>query len=649
MPERTSGWRDPGTLWLVLPVALALAPHMLFVPGWVGLAAAMTLAWRLSPAWRPGGAQRLLRVTLAGAGVAATYLQFHTLAGPEAGIALLVMMAALKLLETDSRRDHAVMVLAGYFLVMATLIHHQDMVTTAWLLTTTAALTASLAASQAGRVPAAAAALRTGTLIVVQALPLAILLFLLFPRLAGPMAGLVQVESARTGLTDSMAPGSVSQLIQSDAVAFRVDFADPAADARGLYWRGPVLSDFDGRTWRRAGNHAGMPEAEPAGPALDYTITLEAGDQPWLPVAGLAREVPVEGAWSTTYLEWLTPRQGHDRLRYAVHSWPAFQMETELPNWQRARTLALPEGYNPESRALARRWADESADPRAIVARALAYFRQEPFHYTLAPPPLGDDAVDDFLFQTRRGFCEHYANAFTVLMRAAGIPARVVTGYQGGERNAVGGYWVVRDRDAHAWAEVWLPGAGWVQVDPTAAVAPERVERGLADALPAGERPLLNLPTGWLKTLRQTWDYLSNGWNQWVLGYDFERQQRLLSALSPSLATLHGTLLAMLAGAGLILAGLAFALLRDGAGRGDEVDRLYGRFLARLARIGLTRGAAEGPADFARRAARDRADLAPAVAAITELYVGLRYGGGAPRRVAELRRAVRGFRPARRH
>ena len=290
-----------------------------------------------------------------------------------------------------------------------------------------------------------------------------------------------------------------------------------------------------------------------------------------------------------------------------------------------------------------------STDHAAIVNTALSYFNRQGFQYTLEPPLLGTNNIDEFLFETRQGFCEHYASAYTLVMRAAGVPARVVTGYQGGERNPVGGYWIVRNRDAHAWAEVWLAGAGWTRVDPTAAVAPQRVELGLADALPAAERPLLDLPADWLRPLRQGWDYLNNGWNQWVLGYDFQRQRRLLGALSPSLASLKGMLWAMLAGAALILGGLALTLFRPGrrAPR-DAVERLYARFLARLEAVGLSKGAAEGPSDFAARAARDRPDLAGPIRSITGRYIALRYGGGPEQARRELRLAIRAFRPRRR-
>lgn len=637
---------DRRTLWLAIPVCMALAPHALYVPIWVSVAAGLGLLWRLSPPWRKDSRlQRGLRIALALTGAVAIYLQFHTLAGPEAGIAMLALMATLKLLESEGRRDHTVMVLVSYFMLMAVLIHHQDIGTAAWLVLTMAALTASLVANQTTTALAPRPALAMAGGYLLQALPLALLLFLLFPRLPAPLAGLVHTDSGRTGLSDNMAPGSISQLIRSDAVAFRVDFADPAVDARGFYWRGPVLAEFDGRAWRRS--RAGSQVSVAAqGRSVAYTITLEASGQPWLPVAGLVTEHPLPYARVTANLEWLSLRPLRQRVRYAVEAWPDYRLETELSPDRQAQALFLPAGSNPRTAALAARWAAEAATPRDIVQRALAHFRQEPFHYTLNPPLLGDDAVDQFLFSSRRGFCEHYAGAFTALMRAAGVPARVVTGYQGGERNPVGGHWIVRNRDAHAWAEVWLPGSGWVQVDPTAAVAPQRIELGLDAALPIAERPLLNLPPDWLRPLRQAWDFVDNGWNQWVLGYDFERQRQFLSGLSPSLASLKGMLWGMVAGAGLLLGLLALWLLRRTPVRPkDELGRLYGRFLARLARVGVARGEAEGPADFAARAGRDRPDLAGDIRAITRLYIALRYGKAGGDGVRELRRRVQGFRP----
>lgn len=648
-PVRTAWHLDRRTRWLVVPLAMVIAPHLLYTPAWVGLAAGGALLWRLAPGWRKDHAgQRVVRGLLAGAALLGVLLQFHTLLGPQPGISLLVLMTALKLLESEGPRDHIIGVLAGYFLLMAVLIHHQQLAMAAWLAASAVALTASLIVNQRASPPPVRQALGQAGLLMVQALPLALVLFLLFPRLPSPVGGLVRTEVASTGLSDTMTPGSVSQLIQSDAVAFRVDFAQAGVALNQLYWRGPVLSEFDGRAWRRTRLDGGPPEGRALGAAIDYSITLEPSAQPWLPVAGLADRIDLPLARVSSQLEWSLARPRQERLRYTVRAWLDYRLDPDRPPLRQAANLALPEGSNPDTVALARRWAAETPDPQALVRRALEYFRSEPFHYTLSPPRLGEQPMDDFLFVTRRGFCEHYAGAFTVLMRAAGVPARVVTGYQGGELNPIGGYGIVRQRDAHAWAEVWLPGEGWRPVDPTAAVAPDRIERGIGAALPAAELPRLGLAPDWLRPLRQTWDFVNNGWNQWVLGYDFERQRRLLTALSPSLGTLRGLLWALLGMAGLVVGGLALWVLRDAAGpRRQGADRLYDRFATRLARIGLTRGRAEGPEDFAARAAARRPDLATPIRTITGLYVGLRYGGLPGARLGELKRAVRAFRPGR--
>lgn len=619
---------DARTLWLILPPLAAMLPHAGYVPYWVSLMAMLTLAWRFSPFWRPNNRpQRYARLLLAGAGALATLLQFNTLLGPQAGISLLVIMSALKLLESVSRRDHTINVLFAYFMLIAVLIHHQDMAMVAWLLVVAVALTASLIVNQSSRLLPPIEAFRLAGGLLLQALPLAVLLFILFPRLPSPMSGLVHLNTGRTGLSEQMAPGSVSQLIQSDAVAFRVDFDQADFDARSLYWRGPVLPHFDGRTWRRGTESVDLLEPSDMSRPIAYTITLEASDQPWLPVTGLTDSIPVDSAQVNINLEWFTQKPRHDRIRYPVLSWLNYRYETDLLPFRRQQALTLPANFNPETVALARKWAGEASSQQSLINRALNHFRNEPFHYTLTPPLLGTHQVDDFLFQTRRGFCEHYASAFVVLMRAAGVPARVVTGYLGGDRNPVGGYWVVRDRDAHAWAEVWLPEAGWLRVDPTAAVAPQRVESGLSAALPAADRPMLKLPPGWLRSARQSWDYVNHGWNQWVLGYDHHRQQDLLSALSPSLASLKGMLFAMLTGAGLILAGLALSTLRNPLRKPlDPLEQGYQLFLSRLNRIGLVRRANEGPSDFAARAVRDRPDLAEPIQRISARYVALRYG-----------------------
>jgi transglutaminase-like putative cysteine protease len=637
---------EPGTFWLVGPLFLALLPQVLFLPLWISGAAALSLLWRISPVWRKDDqGQRILRLLLVLAATIGVFIEHHTLFGPRGGVSFLVMMAVLKLLESQGRRDHLIMTLVGFFLLMTVFIHDQRLMTALWLALTATVLTASLAATQSSAPLPLRSALKLGGILVLQSLPLALLLFVLFPRLHSPLGGLIQTRQAQTGLSDSMSPGSVSQLIRSNAIAFRADFDTPLIDGRTLYWRGPVLWNYDGRTWRRSGSHEEKVAAETLDHPFSYTITLEADNQPWLPVAGLATQLNLAGALESSDLEWLAARPVQERQRYTVQAWLGYRLEPTLSSARRGRALELPDGFNPKTIALARSWASPGRSPEAIIDMALANFREQPFHYTLNPPALGANAVDDFLFGSRRGFCEHYAGAFTVLMRAAGIPARVVTGYQGGEYNPIGKYWVVRQRDAHAWAEVWLTGQGWMRVDPTAAVAPNRIELGIEAVLPEGDKALLELPIAWLRPLRQTFDFINNGWNQWVLGYDFERQQHILNALSPSLTNLRGMLWALLASVATLLGGLAlFLLTPERQARPDEATRLYTRFLKRMAKSGLSKAKAEGPADFARRASRLRPDRAQEIEAITLLYTGLRYGNTPREQLAQLHRLIRDFR-----
>jgi protein-glutamine gamma-glutamyltransferase len=493
--------------------------------------------------------------------------------------------------------------------------------------------------------------------LLLQALPLALLLFLLFPRLQGPLWGLPQQGAAQTGLSDRMSPGDFGQLTLSDEIAFRVEFSTPPPSPNALYWRGPVLWDFDGRTWQtRFSVPTTSVRVEALGRPITYAITLEPHRQRWLFLLGLPRELPAKVASIETSLgpdlQWLSKTAITQRLRYQIDADLDYRFEADgLSATSRSRTLALPEG-NPQARALAAQWvkqtANQAASEQAIVNQALAHFRNEAFFYSLKPPLLGENSVDDFLFVSRRGFCEHYASAFVVLMRAAGIPARVVTGYQGGELNPLGNYWIVRQRDAHAWAEVWLPNLGWTRVDPTAAVAPNRVERGLNAALPANERPagLLTLNTNWLMPLRQGWDLINNQWNQWVLGYNQDRQREFLARLNPFLSTWQGMAWGLAAAGGvLLLIASLWAIPRLARVKRDPASQIYTRFCQKLQRHGIVRGDAEGAADFAQRAAQLRPDIAEPIRLITQLYLGLRYGQAGADRLAQLKQRVNAFKP----
>jgi transglutaminase-like putative cysteine protease len=311
------------------------------------------------------------------------------------------------------------------------------------------------------------------------------------------------------------------------------------------------------------------------------------------------------------------------------------------------QSLALPAHFNPRTRALAAEW--QSLPPREIAEAALTKFRSEPFYYTLQPPLLGPDAMDEFLFTTRRGFCEHYASAFVFLMRAAGVPARVVAGYQGGEVNPVDGYLTVRQSDAHAWAEIWLAGQGWVRVDPTAAVAPARIEQGIAAALPEGE-PLpvvVRIDADWLRQLRNRWEAANNSWNQWVLGYNPQRQREVLSRLGLADADWQKmtATLAVLCGTALLIVTLWTLPARRAV---DPVQRAWQGYCKELARRGMARAEWEGPLAFAQRVARERPDLAELTSEAAACYAELRYGCQGDARLGQLQQCLHRLPPQRR-
>lgn len=632
--------------WMVLGVALAVAPLAPHLPYWVSAFLAACALLRL--AGRESLLPQWLRLAIAGVAVAAVLAEYRTVLGPQGGVALLACMSALKLLETQTSRDRALMVLIGYFLLLTNLIHAQDLVLVAYLFGVAILLTGVLVGLQPSALIGGTAPFRIAARLVLQALPLAVFMFLLFPRMPAPFGGLTQVQTSRTGLSDTMQPGSVSELIQSDEIAFRVEFDGTAPPLGELYWRGPVLWDFDGRSWRPAST---LPTARVDSNAsrsrrVDYTVTLEPHRQRWLFTLVLPARAPNYPAEATADFQWLAHKPITERIRYRHSAFLEYDMDVGLAPAAREPALSLPTGFNPRARALVADWLAQGYSGQALMRRALEYFREEPFYYSLRPPRLGEHSVDDFLFGTRRGFCEHYASAFVVLMRLGGVPARVVTGYQGAERNVLGNYWVVRQRDAHAWAEAWFPDRGWLRVDPTAAVAPERIERGIGAALPAAERPVATWDSPLLRPMRQAWDLVNTRWNQWVIGYDHQRQQDFLSRLHPLLATLRGMIWAFLVGAAAMLVVIFWGLRpRMERPRVDPAVRIFARFKERLRRSGLDTPDNEGPLDLARRIALLRPDLASGARAIATQYAMLRYGGASREELARLRSLIRAFKP----
>jgi transglutaminase-like putative cysteine protease len=586
-------------------------------------------------------------MVLAMAATAGIFSHYHTLFGRDAGVALLVIMIALKLMEMKTMRDFMVVIFLGYFLVITHFLYSQSIPTALYLLLVVLVTTATMIAySDTNHAVGARPRLRLASVLLMQSLPLMLVLFVLFPRV-GPLWGLPKdAFSAMTGLSDNMSPGAISQLIRSNAIAFRVKFDGPPPDKSLRYWRGPVLWDYDGRTWTtRKQPPPGAALMTPGGAPTSYIITLEPHNQRWLFALDLPATPPPSSSISSDF-QILAQAPVRQRMRYALTSHTRYRLGASLGDEEWERALRLPV-TNPKAEQLAAQWRASTNDPRAIANRALTLFREESFFYTLNPPLLGPQAVDDFLFNTRRGFCEHYASAFVFLMRAAGVPARVVTGYQGGELNPMGDYMIVRQSDAHAWAEVWLEQEGWVRVDPTAAVSPSRIEAGIASALPATELPpaLIQLDADWLRRARLSWDAFNNNWNQWVLGYDQERQMRFLSRFNAGLESWQGMAIALASSIAALLLGIATWMLWHIPHRHcDPSLAAYEKFCAKLARRGIIRLAHEGAADFAARSSALRPDLARQIGRITHIYIGIRYGhhrGWLP----QLRQAVRRFSP----
>jgi len=623
-----------------------LLAHIGHLPLWLWLPLAILLPLR---AWmRRQGAQKFgawIRLPLTALLIALVLANFGNVFGREPGSVLGCGLLGLKLLEAERVRDARVALGFAAFVLMSALLFTQTLLFSAAvgavLVLQVAALVSLEPAPLAPRRPLRTQ-LRLAALLLGAGLPLAAAGFVLMPRLGSPMWGSPGNDTGRTGLSDSMSPGDLTQLLVDESPAFRVDFDGAPPPPAQRYFRTLVLWDFDGTAWTRARGLGPAEQAEAQGSLFDYTVTLEPTGQRWVPALDLPLRVGDDTASLGVDQNVVATAPVTQPRRFRLQSAPRHLLAPSLTAAQRARALKLPDGFDPKTRALAARWRAEGRDDAAVVQAALDLFHAS-FTYTLSPPPLGRDSVDDFLFGTQKGFCEHYSSAFVVLMRAAGIPARVVTGYQGGWLSGADSYLLVRQSDAHAWAETWMPGRGWQRVDPTAAVSPARVELGAAAANgnPSWEQ------ADWLRDLRNRLDFANRLWTEGIIRFDALRQKSLLTPFGIPEANQGDLLLALSVVLGAVMLLATIWAMRSSPGpKGDALDRAWSQMRRRLARSGLGARANEGPLDWLQRLRGSAPALAAELAPLVDDYTALRYGADAPdpARVSAFAGAVRRWR-----
>lgn len=629
------------TLFMLALIAWTIAPHLAHLAPWVGLMCATVLVWRGGLALRQAPLpSRWWLVGLLVVAAALTFRTERTLLGKDAGVTLLVVLMALKTLELRARRDALVVFFLGFFLVLTQFLYSQSAATAvAMTLSVWGWLTAlTLAHMPAGRPRLAEAAALAGRAALVGT-PVMVALFLLFPRI-GPLWAMPGT-GAQTGLSDQLQLGDVAKLALDDSIALRLRFDGPEPPAEQLYLRGPVLTDYDGQRWRAdvftpPADAAEAPAA--TAPVYRYEMTLEPLRTAWLPLLEGTRQAPkanptLPGLPSRPDQagQWRLLRPLQERVQLQAETDLQGPPDTQLRPFEQRRLLALPAGRHPRTRAwavaLRERPEWRAATPEALAAAVLGHIRRAPFVYTLEPGAYGADPVDEFWLDRREGFCEHYAAAFVVVMRAMGVPARIVTGYQGSDFLRQDGYLVVRQSHAHAWAEYWQAGRGWIRADPTGAVAPERIRRSQALQAPPGllGGALEAVSPDLRQRLRHWAEVLDHRWNQWVLGYGRQAQFDLLGRLgvpSPDLLVLARVLVGLVAVVG--LAGAAWAWWD--ARRQSPWQRLRQRIARELARCGVEVRPSDTLATLAQRLRAQRGDAADEAARSLLALEQHRYG-----------------------
>jgi len=649
-----------GTLWVITTLIVSMLPQLASMPFHLVAITLLPIAWRLLAEfrhWKP--VPMIMRIIATALAVAVLVTTYGGLMGRRAAVSMLVMMLSLKLLETFRIRDARVVTSLSLFLCGTQFLFSQGIPMIVYIV---ACLLSSLIAFMylqrceafqiLGKIPETDRNLLTelgfGAAMLAFALPVGLALFLLFPRWGSPLWGLPEdALDARSGLSDSMSPGSIQGLFMDDSPAFRAKFESGMPSNSDLYWRGPVFWNFDGRSWQvsyLSRNLLAENKPDQKRAPFRYRVQMEPTEQKWLFALDYPALTPAKTKLTMDY-QLIASRPVTQLREYTMASDPNFRDSPVLKQTLRRAALELPADFNPRTAEMMSVWRNEASSDSDIIQRALRYFNQQQFRYTLNPPLLSRHTVDEFLFDTQEGFCEHYASAFTVMMRMAGIPARVVTGYQGGYYNAIGSYVLVRQSDAHAWSEVWVRGSGWIRIDPTAAVAPERVAQGAVESL---DQRRYMFDFEWLRNARNTFDLFQRGWNNWVVTFGSERQSRMLSVFGWEIAgpaRLVITMLVIILTIGAITFMLLPLLLKFRSSKNmDPLQRSWKKFIKKLEKAGFASHPSMAAMELAASASGQFKYNGDAIYRIAELYTLCRYSRDAGNQ-SELINLISRFQP----
>lgn len=623
-------------------------PLLVLIPVWL---AAVLIATGLLAAWseRPWPAWMRLLLTLTIGGLVLGAYGFRI--GRDTSCAGLLAMLMLKPFETHSVRDAHSLLGFSLFAPFAAFLQDQGPLSLSLSLPAVALSLIAWTRLVPGRHAPLLPSLRQAAASLAMAIPVALAGFWLFPRLATPLWGLPENSFSRAGLGDRMTPNEWLDALVDDAAAFRARFIGTTPARQQMYWRGPVLVHFDGEAWTRdiGATNSPSPALRANGPSIRYEVMLEPTERRDLVVLDLPMSAPAQSQLNGE-LTAVSSEPVNNLVRYLGESSPAASFTEPLSDWQRRVALSLPPGHDPRTIAMAREWRADNPDPVALTERFMALLERD-FKYTISAPPVGFNATDDFLFETKLGFCQHFSSAYAVFMRAAGVPTRVVTGYVGGHYNKLGNYWLLKGKDAHAWNEIWLDDRGWVRVDPTAAIAPENILDTLDDLQARQQAGLAGAADGVLGPMFDGTDFLRRQWNQLVLGFNAARQQSLLRPFGIDEAQAWQLVTAFGIGSVLALGVTLWFLLRQHRDRSPPLVQAWRVLVRRLRRAGWIKEPSEPPLSFARRVAGQLTANGPDLMSVSQRYSDWRYAGFdlTDEEQTALIRSLRGFRIIRRN